>query len=296
MHQLVLIAFAIFALTAAPVAAQVSATFEAESDRSFGNPHDLVLSPDGTRLYVADVNNDAVKVLDPQTLETIGILGTSELSRPHDVAFDPKGRLLVADTGNDRIAIYELSGEGARLVDEITGLSSPEGVVAAPDGTIYMTNVGRNNVEAWRDGKRIARMGARGAGANEYVRPHDIDIDAAGNLYVSDPGSNRIQMLDDALRMVGEIGGERYKFNEPKYFTITESGWIIVTDKFNNQVKILNQDHEIVGVIGTGTSGLAPNAFNQPEGAEVRGDTLWVSDTHNGRITRFRLEGISTTQ
>ena len=82
--------------------------------------------------------------------------------------------------------------------------------------------------------------------------------------------------------------------NEPKYFTITESGWIIVTDEFNNQVKILNQDHEIVGVIGTGTSGLGPNAFNQPEGAEVRGDTLWVSDTHNGRITRFRLEGIST--
>ena len=207
MHQLVLIAFAIFALTAAPAAAQVSATLEAESDRSFGNPHDLVLSPDGTRLYVADVNNDAVKVLDPQTLKTIGILGASELSRPHD-----------------------------------------------------------------------------------------IDIDAAGNLYVSDPGNNRIQMLDDALRMVGEIGGERYKFNEPKYFTITESGWIIVTDEFNNQVKILNQDHEIVGVIGTGTSGLAPNAFNQPEGAEVRGDTLWVSDTHNGRITRFRREGISTTQ
>ena len=49
-----------------------------------------------------------------------------------------------------------MSAESGRLVDEITGLASPEGVVAAPDGTIYLTNVGRHNVEAWRDGKRIA--------------------------------------------------------------------------------------------------------------------------------------------
>lgn len=296
MHRLILIVIAVFALTATPAAAQVTATFEAESDRSFGNPHDIVLSPDGRTLYVADVNNNAVKALDPQTLATIGTIGAGQLSSPHDVTFDPSGRLLVADTGNDRIAIYELSGATGRLVGEITGLASPEGVVVAPNGTIYLTNVGRNNVEAWRDGKRIVRMGTRGAGANEYVRPHDIDIDADGLLYVSDPGNNRIQMLDDALRRVGEIGGERYRFNEPKYLTISKSGWIIVSDEFNNQVKILNQDHEIVGLIGTGKSGDGPNAFNGPEGAEIRGDTLWVSDTHNGRITRFRLSGLPLTQ
>ncbi len=296
MRQLAIISLAILALSAAPAAAQVTATFEAQSDRSFGNPHDIVLSPDGSRLYVADVNNNAVKVLDPQSLATIGAFGTTELSRPHDVAFDPAGRLLVADTGNGRIAIYQVSGTTGRLVDEISGLASPEGVVAAPDGTIYLTNVGRHNVEAWRDGKRIARMGGRGAGANEYIRPHDIDIDREGHIYVSDPGNDRIQMLDDALRMVGEIGGDRYRFNEPKYFAINNSGWIFVVDEFNNQIKILNKDHEIVGVIGTGKSGLEDNAFNQPEGAEVRGDTLWISDTHNGRITRFRLSGMPAAQ
>ena len=45
MRKLAFIVFAVFALTAAPAAAQVTATFEAESDRSFGNPDDLVLSP-----------------------------------------------------------------------------------------------------------------------------------------------------------------------------------------------------------------------------------------------------------
>lgn len=132
MRQFAIISLAVLALSTVPVTAQVTATFEAQSDRSFGNPHDIVLSPDGSRLYVADVNNNAVKVLDPQSLATIGAFGSGELSRPHDVAFDPAGRLLVADTGNGRIAIYQVSAESGRLVDEITGLASPEGVVAAP--------------------------------------------------------------------------------------------------------------------------------------------------------------------
>jgi len=289
MQKLALLALAFFVVTTVPAAAQVTATFEAQSDRSFGNPHDIVLSPDGSRLYVADVNNNAVKVLDPQSLATTGTFGTAELSRPHDVAFDREGRLLVADTGNDRIAIYQLSGGSGRLVGEIGGLASPEGVVVAPDGTIYVTNVGRNNVEAWRDGKRVASAGRRGSGANEYVRPHDIDIGPDGLIYVSDPGNDRIQMLDDELRLIKEIRGS---FNEPKYFTIDENGWIIVADEFNNQVKILNKELEIVGVIGTGESGSGANEFNQPEGAEIRGATLWVSDTHNGRITRYTLTGL----
>ena len=293
MRHLTILTLAILVLSAAPAAAQVTATFEAQSDRSFGNPHDIVLSRDGSKLYVADVNNNAVKVLDPQSLKTIGTFGTSELSRPHDVAFDREGRLLVADTGNDRIAFYEVSGVTGTLVDEIGGLASPEGVVVAPDGTIYLTNVRRNNVEAWRDGKRIAQMGSRGSGANEYVRPHDIDIGPDGLIYVSDPGNDRIQMLNDELRVIKEIRGS---FNEPKYFAIDKNGWIIVADEFNNQVKILNKDLEIVGVIGTGKSGLGPNEFNEPEGAEIRGNTLWVSDTHNGRISRYRLSGLPAGQ
>jgi YVTN family beta-propeller protein len=292
MQKLALFALALFVATTAPAAAQVTATFEAQSDRSFGNPHDIVLSPDGSKLYVADVNNNAVKVLDPQSLATIGAFGTAELSRPHDVAFDREGRLLVADTGNDRIAIYALSGVTGELVDEIGGLASPEGVVVARDGTIYLTNVGRHNVEAWRDGERVARRGGRGSGANEYVRPHDIDIGPDGHIYVSDPGNDRIQMLDDALRVVGGIGGERYDFNEPKYFAINGNGWIFVADEFNHQVKILNKTLEMVGVIGSGKSGPGANEFDQPEGAEIRGTTLWVSDTRNGRITRFSLTGL----
>ena len=58
------------------------------SEASFNLPHDLALSPDGCYLYVADNGNDRIAVLDPNSLEVIGTIGASELSEPHDAAFD----------------------------------------------------------------------------------------------------------------------------------------------------------------------------------------------------------------
>ena len=82
----------------------------ATSAETYAKPHDIVLSPNGKALCVADNNNDRIVVLDPQTLEEIGVFGQGELSAPHDVAFDAQGRLLVADTYNDRTVRYRMSG------------------------------------------------------------------------------------------------------------------------------------------------------------------------------------------
>ena len=56
------------------------------SDTVFAHPHDLTLGPGGRFQYVADMNNDLVKVLEPRSLKVLGTIGRGELSRPHDVA------------------------------------------------------------------------------------------------------------------------------------------------------------------------------------------------------------------
>jgi hypothetical protein len=38
--------------------------------------------------------------------------------------------------------------------------------------------------------------------------------------------------------------------------------------------------------------GKGPNRFNYPEGAEIRGAGLWIADTRNGRIVRYRIDGL----
>ncbi len=287
-----LIGLALCWLAPAAAFAQVSATFEAASDKSFDRPHDLVLSADKKRLYVADLGNDAVKVLDPETLATLGSIGKDDLDSPHDVAFDAAGRLMVADTGNDRIAIYAVAGVTGTLVEEIKGLSGPEGVAEGAPGRIYLTNVGTHDVRLVQGGKTRGKIGGYGSATEQYVRPHDIDVGPDGRVYVSDPGNNRIQVLDAELTLLGVIGGSDYDFHEPKYFAVDEAGWLFVGDEYNHQIKILDGDRRVVAVIGTGERGEGPNRFNQPEGVEVWENRLWIADTQNGRIVRYRLEGL----
>ena len=74
---------------AAEVEVEVSGTIVAVSDRDFSQPHDLVLSPDGDFLYVADVGNDRIKVLDPTTLATLGTFAAGQLSGPHGRGLRP---------------------------------------------------------------------------------------------------------------------------------------------------------------------------------------------------------------
>ena len=74
--------------------------FVTASTAALAEPHDVALSTDGARLYVADNGNDRVVVLDAMTLGERGAFGMGELGAPHDVAIDRDGRLLVADTDN----------------------------------------------------------------------------------------------------------------------------------------------------------------------------------------------------
>jgi len=293
MRRFLLAVFALCLLPGAGAAEEVSATFVTASDESLSRPHDLALAPDGRHLYVADLGNDVVKVLDPESLATLGKIGADVLDSPHDVAFDPKGRLLVADTGNDRIAVFEISGTTGKLVASWSeGMDAPEGVVADIDGLVFVTNASGHDVLALRDGKQVAKAGRRGEGPNEYVRPHDIDLGPDGLLYVSDPGNNRIQVLDKDLAYKSELGGPAYGFHEPKYFALDDKGRLFVADEYNHQVKVLDEERRLVLTLGTGRKGKGPDRFNYPEGAEIRGPDLWIADTRNGRIVRYRVTGL----
>lgn len=263
----------------------------AVSDTSFDRPHDLVLSPDGRFLYVADLGNDVVKVLDPTTLKTLGVIGKSELDSPHDVAFDEAGRLLVADSGNDAVAVYKVNGDaGERLATWKGPMFSPEGVASAGNGRVFVTDTGGGGVLRFEGGRAVLRKENGGTGG-DYNRPHDVLVDRHGRVLVVDSGSARIQILDQDLTLIRSLAGSPYDFNEPKYLAIDEQDNLYVADEYNNQVKILDPDYRIIEVIGSGERGSGPGQLNKPEGVETRDGLIWISDTYNDRILLYRRAG-----
>ena len=274
------------ALVAVPTTASRAdepATLLKATDRSFSRPHDLVLSPDRRLLYVADVGNHVVRVLDPASLETLGRIGEGDLASPHDVTFDREGRLLVADTGNDRIVVYRLTGHdlaGERTAVWTSEMGSPEGVAAAPDGEVFVTNASLGTVIVLREGRVVRRL-KRVAGRN-LSRPHDIHIDRQGRVFAVDPGNERILVLDGSLHATKVLKGSFYGFNEPKYVATDDRNRVFVADEYNNRILFLDGNLRPAGEIKSG--------LNQPEGVEVLDDRLWVSDTYNDRILLYKLK------
>ena len=112
--------------------------FLGASAAALDNPHDIKLSPDGEHLFVSDVDNNRVVVLDAKTLRLIDHFGSDHQGGTHDVDFDKAGRLYVADTHNGRVTIYEISGTRGRLVGALSErIRGPEGALVHPNGRIY---------------------------------------------------------------------------------------------------------------------------------------------------------------
>ena len=258
-------------------------TFEATSKTPLSNPHDIKLSPDGSRLFVSDVGNDRVVILDPRSLSYITSFGAGEQNGTHDVDFDARGRLYVADTHNHRIAIYELAGNKAKLIGELSEkIRTPEGILAHPNGRIYVTGAGSGNIVAYLSGRVVAEQGGLSA-------PHDIEVAPSGDIWVADSGNNRMLLMSPDLKILRELSGAPYNFSGQRYLDVAPDGTLIIADKYTHSVKVIAANGALMATMGDGRAGRGSDRFRTPEGVELVGDMLWIADSGNDRIVRYKL-------
>ena len=263
--------------------AQISVEYMAASNVPLDNPHDLKLTPDGRFLFVSDVGNNRVAILDAETLALAGSFGSDHQSGTHDVDFDRAGRAYVADTHNNRVVIYEMDGNRARQIGILSErIRGPEGVLAHPNGNIYVGGAWSGNVVAYRHGKVVGEL-------KGLSSPHDLELTPNGNIWLSDAGNDRMLLLSPDLEIKREQKGAPYHFDGVRYQDILADGTVIAADKNNHQIKFIAADGRLLLTLGSGRPGKGPGKFRTPEGVETRGEILWLSDSGNDRIVKYRL-------
>lgn len=280
--RVVVVFLAILALCPVP-ASPLDFTFIKASNVPLKNPHDLKLSPDGTYLFVSDVGNNRIVALDPNTLTFIAAFGADHQSGTHDIDFDAAGKAYVADTHNNRVTIYTMHGTQASLIGQIDArIRGPEGVLAHPNGLIYVAGAWSGNVVAYKDGMVVAEL--RGLSS-----PHDLERAPNGDIWLADAGNDRMLLLSPELKIQRELTGPPYHFDGVRYQDVLPDGTLIAADKNNHQVKVIGPNGKLLRVLGAGRPGKGAGQFTTPEGVEVQGNTLWISDSGNDRVVQYRI-------
>lgn len=108
-------------------------------------PNDVVVDPRDGDIFVAEshrngMNNRIVHFdRDGNYLNEFGEKGAGrgQLSEPHTIAMDSRGRLFIGDRENNRIQIMTQEGE---YIDEWVQFGRPSGIFITPDDTIYVAD------------------------------------------------------------------------------------------------------------------------------------------------------------
>jgi len=119
--------------------------------------------------------------------------------------------------------------------------------------------------------------------------PHDVELAVGGDIWLADAGNDRLLLLSPELEIKAELGGKKYDFDGVRYLDLSAGGMIIAADKNNHAVKFIDARGELLLTLGDGRPGRGADRFTTPEGVELRDSTLWLSDSGNDRIVRYRI-------
>jgi DNA-binding beta-propeller fold protein YncE len=139
-----------------PSGPSVEWTATGGSGLSFGKPKAVAVA--GSRVYVADTQQDRVVVLDATTGAFIDAFGNEPLSSADGIAVEPNGEIWVSDSARQRL--FEFSPTGALLQtfgsagSGNTGFNKPRHLAIQVAGTAVLLFV----ADSWNDRVQIYRV------------------------------------------------------------------------------------------------------------------------------------------
>ena len=255
------------------------------------NPRGIAVGRDGS-IYVADMQHDRVRAIDPDTgiITTVagnGGRGYGGDNGPatgafflniYDVALDAEGRLVAADTLNGRVRRVET------------------------DGTI---NTIAGNGVAWDGGD------GGPATAAGLVTAHAVATGPDGNLYVGD-SAGRIRIVEvnsGTIRTFAGTGRQGYsgdggpaveaRIGTPAAVRFDGAGNLYFADLTRHVIRRVDRDGRIFTVVGTGEAGFSPDgtpaleaSLFKPMGLEVTlAGKVYFCDSRNNRVRTLDDDG-----
>ena len=313
--------------------------------REFFSPRDVAVDANGNAYVVFGSTHSVVKV-DASGIVTpfagtgrIGFSGDggpaaqARLAFPTGVATDDRGNVYIADSSNHRIRMVDsrgrietIAGTGVRGFGGDDGPATsasfnyPAAVAAGVDGSLYVADRRNNRIRKIDSAGIVTtiagngRTGAAEAGTaaiRSPVRsPGAVGVDSVGRVYIPDPGTRRVYMVDSTgiLTVVagnGEIrasgdGGPATSagVGRPADVAISATDTLYIADPTSNVIRKVTKDGIITTIAGTGASGYNGDGspatnyhLRYPNGVAAYSDrTVWITDSLSHRVRTLTLD------
>jgi len=294
----------------------------AKMDRPFG-----VFMDSSGDIIVADTNNLVLRKVNVGTsISSLYTSGGFGLTNPHQIALDTGGNLYVADADNNRIRkltadgdITTVAGTGAAgwLDGAVASaqFNKPKGIAVDAAGDLYVADTDNNRIRKIDISTGIVTtiagtstagyFGDGGAAVSSQLnKPHGVDIDGSGNIYVADTDNCIIRRFTEGGSIVRVAGTASCgstvtalalttELKKPRDVHVDHTGNLYyIADRDNHKVWIASTSGKIMAIAGTGTDAysgdgdLAVNAqLKQPSGVHVDSSgNVHIADTGNYRL------------
>ncbi|HEX6867674.1 MAG TPA: SMP-30/gluconolactonase/LRE family protein, partial [Candidatus Limnocylindrales bacterium] len=294
------------------------------ADDQFKTPYGVRIARDPVQrrelVYVADGNNDAVKVW-TKFGEFVGAFGgpgepptTGTFAELRRVAVASDGDVWAADLWGWRIERFDRTASGWSYAQTIGApLPTPtagavfhetQQVAVAADGTAWIVDRVHHRIVHMNPstGALLGTCGGRGAAIGRYNWPQGIAVDpVTGNLWVANTKQYDLHVVGPDCTPVAKFGGfgaELGQLNWPYALVIRGSDRLaFVVDTKNDRIVTYDVATR-TAIASFGTQGAGSGRFQDPGGIGLDPVTghLYVADTLNDRVVEIQTDdGIGFT-
>jgi len=247
-------------------------------DAEFSNQIANMTSDASGNIYIADMENGAIRKIDSQGTVSTYNNGrdnyNTQINGPTGMAFDSAGNMYVSEEWNNRISKIDVSGN-------VTRFANPDGHHGNDNGDVY--------TEATFQGTL------------------DLAFDTQGNLFVLERHRIRkIEFSGDAAFISDFVGngnwgdqdgsGDNARFGDVKNIVVDSNDNIYFSDQAHQRIKKVTPEGEVTTIAGNGNWGYADGygtsaKFRAPSHLAIdSSDNLYVSDSENNRIRKIELQ------